>query len=276
MRHIFAFIWKHNFFFLFLVLEVVSLIFIANRSFYHRSVLSNGTDRFTGSVLTTWSGITSYFSLKQENIRLANENARLQRILTQSQITRDTAGFLVADTSYNQQYQYTVARVIGNSTTRRDNYIMLNKGLKHGIQRDMAVLSPDGVVGTVVSVSENFSWAMSLLNKHTRISARIARINQMGTVVWDGGNPSVGTLQDIPAHVKVLPGDTITSSGFSYIFPEGIMVGTVEEIYIEEGAHFYTIYFRFSADMNSLRNVYLIKNLFRDEQTELSKDVIDE
>jgi rod shape-determining protein MreC len=276
MRHIFAFIWKHNFFFLFLVLEVVSLIFIANRSFYHRSVLSNGTDRFTGSVLTTWSGITSYFSLKQENIRLANENARLQRILTQSQITKDTTGFMVADTSYNQQYRYTVAKVIGNSTSRRDNYIMLNKGLKHGIRRDMAVLSPDGVVGTVVSVSENFSWAMSLLNKHTRISARIARINQMGTVVWDGGNPSVGTLQDIPAHVKVLPGDTISSSGFSHIFPEGIMVGTVEEIYVEEGAHFYTIYFRFSADMNSLRNVYVVKNLFRDEQIELSKDVIDE
>ncbi len=276
MRHIFAFIWKHNFFFLFLVLEVVSLIFIANRSFYHRSVLSNGTDRFTGSVLTTWSGITSYFSLKQENIRLANENARLQRILTQSQITKDTTSLMVADTSYNQQYRYTVAKVIGNSTSRRDNYIMLNKGLKHGIRRDMAVLSPDGVVGTVVSVSENFSWAMSLLNKHTRISARIARINQMGTVVWDGGNPSVGTLQDIPAHVKVLPGDTISSSGFSHIFPEGIMVGTVEEIYVEEGAHFYTIYFRFSADMNSLRNVYVVKNLFRDEQIELSKDVIDE
>jgi rod shape-determining protein MreC len=239
-------------------------------------VLSNGTDRFTGSVLTTWSGITSYFSLKQENIRLANENARLQRILTQSQITKDTTSLMVADTSYNQQYRYTVAKVIGNSTSRRDNYIMLNKGLKHGIRRDMAVLSPDGVVGTVVSVSENFSWAMSLLNKHTRISARIARINQMGTVVWDGGNPSVGTLQDIPAHVKVLPGDTISSSGFSHIFPEGIMVGTVEEIYVEEGAHFYTIYFRFSADMNSLRNVYVVKNLFRDEQIELSKDVIDE
>jgi rod shape-determining protein MreC len=276
MRHIFAFIWKHNFFFLFLVLEVVSLIFIANRSFYHRSVLSNGTDRFTGSVLTTWSGITSYFSLKQENIRLANENARLQRILTKSEITSDTASFLVADTVYNQQYRYTVAKVIGNSTSRRDNYIMLNKGIKHGISRDMAVISPDGVVGTVVSVSENFSWAMSVLNKHTRISARLARINQMGTVVWDGGNPSVGTLQDIPAHVKVLPGDTISSSGFSHIFPEGIMMGTVEEIYIEEGAHFYTIYFRFSADMNSLRNVYLVKNLFRDEQTDLSKNIIDE
>lgn len=276
MRHIFAFIWKHNFFFLFLVLEVVSLIFIANRSFYHRSVLSNVTDRVTGGVFTTWSGVTSYFSLKQENIRLANENARLQRILTKSQITTDTASFLVADTLYNQQYRYTVAKVIGNSTSRRDNYIMLNKGLKHGIQRDMAVISPDGVVGTVVSVSENFSWAMSMLNKHTRISARLSRINQMGTVVWDGGNPSVGTLQDIPAHVKVLPGDSITSSGYSHIFPEGIMVGTVEEIYVEEGAHFYTIYFRFSADMNSLRNVYVVKNLFRDEQTELSKNVIDE
>jgi rod shape-determining protein MreC len=276
MRHIFAFIWKHNFFFLFLLLEVFSFFLIANRSFYHRALLSNATDGITGNVYSAWSGVTNYFSLKQENERLISENARLRSILTKSQISKDTATHYVADTAFNQQYTYTVARVISNSAARRDNYIMLNKGSLQGIKPDMAVISPDGLVGTVVSVSKNFSWVMSMLNKHSKVSARLTRINQMGTAMWEGGSPSIGTLHDIPAHVKVLPGDSISSSGFSHIFPEGILLGTVEEISIDEGSHFYTIYFRFSADLNSLRNVYVVNNLFREEQTELSKNTIDE
>lgn len=274
MRHILAFIWKHSFFFLFLTLELIALILIANRSFYHRSVFSNANDRFTGSILTSWSGITSYFSLKQENKLLSAENARLMQLLTKSQVSNDTASEYVNDTLYKQQYTYTPAQVINNSASRRDNYIMLNKGRRMGIKPDMAVINPQGIVGTVVSVSENFSWVMSLLNKHSRISARIERINQMGTVIWEGGNPATGTLVDIPAHVKVLPGDSITTSGFSNIFPEGVLIGIVEEITVNKGAHFYTIYFRFSADLNSLRHVYVVGNLFREEQTELSKKII--
>ena len=276
MRHIFAFIWKYNFFFLFLVLEVCSLLLLANRSFYHRSVLSNLTDGITGNVFTAWSGVTHYFSLKQENERLMAENARMRNILTKSQTSTDTTSHVIIDTTFNQQYSYMVARVISNSTTRRSNYIMLNKGFAQGIKTDMAVISPEGVVGTVISVSKNYSWVMSMLNKHSKVSARINRINQMGTIIWEGDNPTTGTLQDIPAHIKVLPGDTISSSGYSHVFPEGVMVGTVEEISIEEGSHFYTIYFRFSADLNSLRNVYVVNNLFREEQTELSKKTIDE
>jgi rod shape-determining protein MreC len=182
----------------------------------------------------------------------------------------------VKDTLYGQQYTFTVAKVISNSTTLRNNYIMLNKGKRHGIVRDMAVFNSDGIVGTVVSVTDNFSWVMSILNQHTRLSARINRLNQMGTIVWKGGSPAIGTLLDIPAHVKIKRGDTISTSGYSHIFPEGIMAGTVEKIYVESGDHFYTIDFRFSADLNSLQYVYIVKNLLRDEQDELSKNVVNE
>jgi rod shape-determining protein MreC len=153
---------------------------------------------------------------------------------------------------------------------------MLNKGKRHGITPDMAVINADGIVGTVVSVSNNFSWVMSVLNKHSKISARINRLNQMGTVIWQGNNPSTGLLTDIPAHVKIKAGDTITTSGYSYIFPEGIMVGRVEAIDVQGGEHFYDIKFRFAPDFNSLTHVYVIKSLFREEQLELSKEVIDE
>lgn len=276
MRYILAFIWRYRFFFLFLVLESVSILLIANKSYYQQSVISNATDGFTGRIFSTWSDVTAYFRLKQENERLANENARLWQRLTQSQLTNDTLTSHVDDTLRGQQYTYSVAKVISNSTTLRNNYIMINKGRKHGIVRDMAVFNPSGIVGTVVSVSDNFSWVMSLLNKHTKVSARIDRINQMGTIVWNGGSPARGTLLDIPAHVKIKTGDTISTSGYSHIFPEGIMIGTVENIFVESGEHFYTVEFRYSADLNSLQFVYVVKNLFRKEQLDLSNSIQDE
>lgn len=276
MRHILAFIWKYNFFFLFLVLEVAAFILIANRSYYQAEILKRASYGVSGSVLNTWSGVTSYFRLRDENLKLAGENIRLRQELTRNQTIEDTTTHTITDTSGRMQYRYTLARVISNSTNRRDNYIMLNKGQKHGINRDMAVINSDGVVGTVVSTSENFSWVMSVLNKHSKISGRINRLNQMGTVIWQGGSPMIGTLTDLPAHVKVTTGDTITTSGFSHIFPNNIPIGTVRNIEMNKGDHFYTIHFKFAADLNSLGLVYIVKNLYQEEQQELSKQVIDE
>ena len=276
MRLILAFIWKYNFFFLFLVLEVVALILIANKSYFQGAILNRNTANISGGIMDTWSGVTSFFHLREENLQLANDNVRLRQQLSKNQSSTDTLTQTVTDTSGRAQYRYTLAKVISNSTNRRNNYIMLNKGSRHGISRDMAVINADGIVGTVVSTSENFSWVMSVLNKHSKISGRINRLNQMGTVMWQGGSPMTGTLTDLPAHVKVKVGDTITTSGFSHIFPDNIPVGTVQDIEMDKGDHFYTIHFKFAADLNSLGMVYVVKNLYQVEQQELSKQVIDE
>lgn len=276
MRHILAFIWKYNFFFLFLVLEILSIAILVNRSYFQRSVVTNLTDSITGSVNNAYSSVAGYFYLKKENERLAMENAMLWKNLKKGQVTTDTLTIHLEDTLNRQNYSFTVAKVISNSTNQRNNYIMLNKGKRHGIKPDMAVMSPQGIVGTVVSVSDNFSWVMSILNKYSKVSARINRLDQMGTVVWQGNNPGFGTLTDIPSHVKVKVGDTITTSGYSHIFPEGIMVGRVNNIHVKGGEHFYDIQFEFSADFNSLTYVYVITNLFREEQVDLSKEIIDE
>lgn len=276
MRQILAFIWRHSFFFLFLVLEVLSIILLVNKSYYQKAVITNFTDGFTGSVYETYSSVTGYFNLGKENERLSRENAMLWQRLRHGQLTTDTTSVMLVDTLNRQTYRYTVAKVISNSTNNRNNYIMLNKGKKHGITPDMAVINPQGIVGTVVSVSENFSWVMSALNKHAKISGRINRLNQMGTVVWQGTNPRYGSLTDIPVHVKVQKGDSIYTSGYSFIFPEGIMIGTVDKIHVREGEHFYDIDFQWAADFNSLTYVYIVKNLNREEQVELSKQIIHE
>mgnify|MGYP000969609447 CR=1 FL=1 len=276
MQYILAFIWKYKFFFLFLVLEALSITLLAKRSYFQKSVITNVTDSMTGSILGTYSNITGYFKLREENERLSIENAVLWEKIKSGQVTTDTTTYFLDDTLNRQSYEYMVAKVISNSTNHRNNYIMLNKGRKHGITPDMAVINPQGIIGTVVSVSENFSWVMSVLNKNSKVSGKLNRLSQMGSVMWSGINPRTGSLMDIPVHVKVKKGDTITSSGYSYIFPEGIMIGTVESVSEREGEHFHDIEFVWSADLNSLTYVYVVKNLFREEQVELSKNVIDE
>lgn len=119
MRYILAFIWKHSFFFLFLLLEFISIALIANRSYFQGSVITNFTDSVTGSAFNTYSSITGYFKLKQENERLAAENAMLWQNLRQGQVTTDTLSTRLIDTLNRQTYIYTVARVISNSTNNR-------------------------------------------------------------------------------------------------------------------------------------------------------------
>jgi rod shape-determining protein MreC len=271
MRNILAFIVRFHFLLLFIILEVVAITMLVNSTYYQQSAILNTGNAVTGKFYTSASNITSYFKLRRTNELLSIENSILRQGSEFSFLKNDTNSFWKSDTLYKQQYKYIVARVIHNSVGKRNNYIMLDKGKRFGIQKDMAVITPNGIAGTVVSVSENFSWVMSLLNKHTRVSARIPKNGQMGTVVWNGVDPSVGTLTDIPAHVKLLRGDTIVTSGFSNIFPSGLMLGTIKDFRVEQGEHFYLIPFTFSVDFNSLDYVYVVKNLMKEEQDQLKQ-----
>jgi len=271
MRNLIAFIIRYNFLLLFLLFESLALVLLVNSTYYQRSVIQTAGNSISGRFYSSVSNISEYLKLRRTNELLAMENSMLRQMKSVSYLKTDTNSFWVDDTLYKQRYQYIVARVINNTVGKRNNYIMLNKGKRHGIDKDMAVITSNGVVGTVVNASENFSWVMSVLNKQTRISARIVKNNQMGTVVWTGMDHRIGTLTDIPAHVKITKGDTITTSGFSYIFPANLMLGTIEDFRVEHGEHFYVIPFRFSVDFNSLDYVYVVRNLMKKEQEQLEK-----
>ena len=271
MRNILVFIIRYHFLLLFLLLEFFSITLLINSTYYQSSAILKAGSRVTGRFYTSVSNATDYLKLRTTNEHLAQENALLRQMKGVSFLRNDTASFWVNDTLYKQQYKYIVSKVVLNTVGKRNNYLMLDKGSRSGIQKDMAVITSRGIVGTVVNVSENFSWVMSMLNKHTRISGRIIKNGQMGTIVWNGVDPLYGTLTDIPAHVKIAKGDTIMSSGFSYIFPEGLMIGTISDFRVEQGDHFYTIPFRFSVDFNALQYVYVVKNLMKDEQEALEK-----
>jgi rod shape-determining protein MreC len=271
MRNIFFFIARYHFLLLFVILELFSVTLLVNSTYYQSSVLLQAGNRVTGRFYSSISNATDYLKLRTTNEHLVQENALLRQMKGVSFLKNDTNSFWVGDTLYRQQYKYIVAKVVLNTVGKRNNYIMLNKGTRSGIHKDMGVITSSGIVGTVVNTSENFSWVMSLLNKHTRISGRIKKNDQMGTVVWNGIDHLYGTLTDIPAHVKIAKGDTIVSSGYSYIFPAGIMIGTISDFRVEQGEHFYIIPFRFSVDFNALQYVYVVQDLMKDEQEALEK-----
>ncbi len=271
MRTLFAFLWKHYFLLLFLILEIISFIFIINHSYYQRATIISSANGITGYVYNTANSITGYFGLKRANEELAEENARLRSLESVVLLATDTIQHDRADSIHQQLYHYFSAKVISNSTSKRNNYLLLNKGLSQGVGKDMGVITPKGVIGIVKDVSLNFSSVLSVLHKQARVSAKLKKNNQLGTLIWQGTNYRVGTLKDIPTHIQLNVGDTIITSGFSHIFPEGIPIGSINEYYIEKGDNFYTIKLGFFVDFNNLSYVMVVDNLMKKEQESLAK-----
>ena len=152
---------------------------------------------------------------------------------------------------------------------------MVNKGLRHGIRPDMAVISPDGIVGVVVSTTRNFSTIMPVLHSDSRNSVKVRRTNISGSLVWDGLDYRYAQVIDVPTTHKFFENDTIVTSGLANDFPEGIPVGYVVGAETLRGSGFYKVKIRLATDFNKLDHVYIINNRFRDEQEQLLNSTID-
>jgi len=264
VRHLFAYIIKHYFFFLFLFLEIIAFLFVVQNN-YQRATFLNSSGQVTGTVFNTFNNISEYFTLKTSNVILAEENARLRESQPVSFLKTDTLVYY----QHDSLFKYISAKVISNTVNKQKNYLMLNKGSSSGIEKDMGVITSKGIVGTVVDVSENFSRVMSILHESNKINARIKKNDHIGNVEWDGEYYAQGLLTDIPTHVNLYKGDTIITSGNSFIFPEGILVGTVNEHLVDKGDKFNKAKIDFSVDYNNLYFVYVIVNLLKDEQINL-------
>jgi rod shape-determining protein MreC len=265
MRNLLDFLSKYSFFFLFVILEVICFILIYNNNYYHRSRVISTTNGLTGNVNAAFQDIASYLHLKDANQQLAEENAYLR---TQAQSHYDTYLDSTRQLPADTQWRYISAKVISNTVQKRNNYFMINKGSKDGITKDMGVITSNGVVGIVVDVSRNFSSGISILHKDTRISGRIKKNLHLVNVSWNGINYRFGTLEDIPTHVDLSKGDTIITSGNSHIFPEGILIGTVESVSGSDQL-FKTASVKFSVDYNRLYYGYIILRADKEELEQL-------
>ena len=271
MRSLFRFLLRNYFFLMFLTLEIISLIFIISNNNYQRVKFLNSSNRICGSLYESYASVSDYFSLGQTNSELAKENTYLKNRL-EHYLMADTVRILSKDSTGIELFSYTTAKVINNSANKPSNYLTLNKGSLDGIKPDMGIVNASGVVGVVTNVSSHFATGMSLLNKQLSIPAKIKKNSYFGSLVWDGSSFNTADLNEIPHHVDLEAGDTIVTSGYSYIFPEGIMVGVIQSFDIESGSNFYQIKVRLTTNFKALNYVDVIKNLGKEELHKLEKN----
>ncbi len=269
MKYLFLFLKKQSFFFLFVFLELTALLLLANHNNFQKAGFINSSNIITGSFHSAFSSIGDYFFLKQANKQLVGENAQLNKLLQQFPTATDS--LYGRDTTY----AFIPARVISNTTRNRNNYIMINKGSNDGIEREMGLVSPQGVAGIIVEVSSHYATAMSLLHKDARISARLKNNGQMVNISWDGIDYRKGMLEDIPSHITPMAGDTVVTSGYSFLFPENLLIGVVGEN-VFKGGSLNRAELIFSTDFNNLYYVYVTKNKASAELDSLNMNLIDE
>jgi len=264
----------------FVALFVTSIVLIYNSMNYQRFVLATSTQSITGPINKSWSKVLRHFQFSEENENLMQQNLQLLREKENLFIFKEDSLYTFSESDTNKygkrvekrMYDYFSAHVIYNTTNKKHNYIIIDKGFKDGVTLDMAVLSAQGVVGVVNDVSENFSSIIPMLNPNSRISAKIMPINQIGTVVWEDNDPELGYLVDIPQHLTVNIGDSIFTSGYSNVFPANILIGTVVNKYDNAKNTFLTIKVRFATNFNNINSVYLVKNLYKSELDSLKKN----
>lgn len=269
MESLIAFLKKYDYVFVFLLLEILAIVFISQNSNYQGSKLVSVGNSVAGRCYSTTHLVLDYFGLRRENELLAAENARLRAELESSYIHYDRRHFVMNDTVYHQRYSYMEAQVIKNSWNQQNNYIMINKGRTHGIVPDMAVISPQGIVGVVIHATANFATVMPVLHSNSRNSVKIRRTSTNGSLVWEGGDFRYATVVDIPTTYKLYKNDTIVTSGMANDFPEGVMVGFVESVSTAQGSGFYNVKVRLATEFTKLDHVYIIDNHFKAEQDSL-------
>ena len=274
MQQIINFLIRNKNNILFLLLLSVSLFLTIQSHSYQKSKFISSANFVSGGIYSWTSNINTYFNLEEYNLRLLEENQRLRTRLATFEDTLEIRDY--TDTSsYEESYIFRASEVINNNYAKVDNYLTLKSGARDGIERDMGVVTSKGIVGIVENVSPNYSTVISILNSNSKINAQLKKSNHFGTLVWNGEEPNVVQLIDVPAIAPVSKGDTIITGGRSLIFPKGIPIGSIMDFELDPSESYYTIDIELFNDMTNLGYVYVIKNTAQEEIRELqnlSKD----
>jgi len=275
VRNVFLFIRRHTNFLFFLVLQIIALSILFRYNKFHEAIFMNASTEVTGRINEKYNTIEYYFQLKKTNESLLKENLRLRQLLKENYEAPDSARRLINDTIKIDsartvvKYKIMEAKVVNSTTSQQTNYLTIHRGLDQGVRPNMGVISPQGIVGTVLNASENYATVMSLLHRQYKVVVKLKNGGDRGTVEWDGLSPLFVTLKDIPKSAKVVKGDTIVTSQTSSKFPANIMVGTVYEIVEDNSSNFYTLKIRPSTNFFNIEYVYVIDNQQYDEQKKL-------
>ena len=271
MKSLLNFIIKYHYFILFILIECFSIFLVVEYNDYHRASFLNSSSRFSGKVYTSFHSVFQYVDLKKTNDELNDAYVSLLNKSKNSYKDNQIEIVEVLDSLFIQQYHFIPAKVINNSINKQNNYITLNIGSNHGVTNEMGVISPNGIVGIVKDVSDNYASVISVLNRNLKVSAMIKHSGYFGSLYWDGKNYLYAIMDDLPNHISVSKGDTIITSGYSSMFPKGNIIGIVEEVKESKGSDFMSLSVRLNIDFKSLTHVMVVKNLLSEEQLNLEK-----
>ncbi len=275
MEQLLRFLMRYGVYFLFVLLESVSFVFVVNQNSFQRASFLSSSNYISASVYSAANAVVEYFGLSEANRQLSDENNQLKNRMVRleaelSQLT-DTTGrhpLVVAD----KEYQFIAAKVISNSINKLNNSITLNKGRLDGIEPEMGVINNQGVVGIVSAVTAHYATVIPILNSKSRVSCKSKRSGDFGVLVWDGIDPDYVQMEEVPRHAVIHLRDTLVTSGFSSIFPEGIPVGYVSRCSTPENKSYYAIEARTAAVFRTLSYVKVVKFKYREELREVQKE----
>ena len=270
MQNLIQFIIKYGYLGLFLLLQFICFTLIVKYNQSQKEIWVNSTHLYMSKVSQRFANVNQYFDLKTENDSIQADNAKLIEQIINFRIydTDNTFNkFVEKDT---MPYKIIPARVTSKIVNQANNFITINKGALDNIRPDMGVISPDGVVGTVIAVSDHFAKVMLLLNSQSQLSSNIVGSDFFGTMKWDTGDNTTMYLDAVPKFADISRGDTIVTSGFSTLFPKGIMIGRVADFSIPEGSNNYSIEVKLAEDPTLVNLVYVIDAEYAEEERELN------
>lgn len=274
MRNLLDFLVKYNYWFLFLFLEAVSFVLLFQFNSYQGSVWFSSANAVTGKLYETSSEIESYFQLSKINSELTQRNLYLEQILhkLEKQIGDSAADSTMEKSQLVkslQPYRLIPAKVISMTAGRLDNLITINKGEVDGIKKDMGVVCGTGVVGIVYLTSKHYSIVIPILNSQSNISCVIQGRGYFGYLHWTGGDVSQAYVDDVPRHAHFRLYDNVVTSGYSSVFPAGIIVGKILHVYNSADQMSYRLRVKLSTDFGKLRDVCVVDNSALSEQIDI-------
>ncbi len=266
MKNLLEFLSRHFHWFIFVVLEVLSLVLLFQYNSYQNSVWFSSANAVAGRIYEWSSAVESFFSLTKVNEDLTRRNFYLERQVTQlrrlyGEATEKKEEKDIHELEKLQQYQLVPAKVVTNELHHANNLLTIDKGAKDGVEAGMGVACGQGVVGVVNVTADHYSIVIPVLNvSSSRISCAIRNRGYFGVLCWDGKDPGYAYVEDIPRHARFKRGEWVETNGYSSIFPAGVLVGQIKQVYNSRDGLSYKLKVRLSTDFGRLRDVVVISD----------------
>lgn len=276
MRNLLEFLAKYNHWFVFLILEVVSMVLLFQYNSYQGSAWFSSANAVTGKLYEWDANVETFFSLTKVNQELTQRNAYLEQEVQKLSdslvnVTKDSSIYHRDQFALLRNYRLIPAKVVANSVDKPGNLMTIDKGSADGIHKDMGVISGTGVVGIVYLVAEHYAIVIPVLNTKSNISCMIQNRGYFGYLRWKGGVSDLAYLEEVPRHAHFKFGDYVVTSGYSAVFPPGVRVGRILHVFNSADGLSYRVQLRLSTDFARLRDVCVIDDAAMKERLEIMR-----